>query len=267
MILAILPAMMKRMLWLVGVILLAGFPEGQAIITGNDALSTQAPSGMDWGYVYNYKNCSSVAISPYWILTAAHVADDAGNGSLLIGSTTYLQQEVVFHPEADLALVRYDKPLPGFYALYSGDLYAGDGLIMIGYGNTGTVSAAGYTDSGVGHGVKRWGSNELNAAGWLGDTYVLVANFDFGATVNEAGVGVYDSGGGSFIQDNGEWKLVGINISRGPTTPPYTTSYMTAVPIYEEWINQTVPEPDTAVLLVLVAAIFGGIKRLRYMYQ
>lgn len=240
---------------------------GFSIITASNSMAEQSPAGFNWDYVYNYKNCSSVAVDPYWILTAAHVADDAGSGSLTIGATTYNQQEIVYHTSADLALVRYDKMLPGHYSLYAGALYVGDDILMVGYGNTGTVSSASYTDSGKGSGTKRWGSNKLDLAGWLGNTYVLGANFTGGATANEAGVGVYDSGGGSFINDNGTWKLVGINISRGPSTPPYTVSYMAAMTTYEPWVSSVIPEPTTGILLAGVGIAFGIIKRLRYMYQ
>ncbi|NOU35424.1 MAG: trypsin-like peptidase domain-containing protein [Kiritimatiellaceae bacterium] len=242
---------------------LTGFP----IVTANNGMAEQAPPGLNWDYVYNYKSCSSVAVNPYWILTAAHVADDAGDGSLTIGSTKYYQQEIVYHASADLALVRYDKALPGYYGLYAGALYVGDGILMVGYGDTGTVSSASYTDSGQGSGTKRWGSNKIDAGGWLGSTYVLAANFNNGATTNEAGVGVFDSGGGSFFNDAGTWKVVGINIARNPSTPPYTVSYMASMPAYASWVTQTIPEPATGILLVGVGIVFGAIKRLRYMYQ
>jgi hypothetical protein len=252
------------------IVLLVYFLTGlaaRAIITGDNSIAETDPSGingLNWNDVYNYKNSSAVAVDPYWILTAAHVADDPPGGNLMIGSTTYYQQEIVYHATADLALVRYDKTLPGYYDLYSGPLYAGDDILMVGFGNTGTVSATSYTDSGGGNGTKRWGRNEIDSAGWLGDTYVLGAGFNQSATTLEAGVGFYDSGGGSFIHDGGEWKLVGINISRGPSSP-YTDSYMASIPTYESWVTGVVPEPGTSINLAIIAVVFAVTKRLRYM--
>jgi hypothetical protein len=266
--------MKPQLLCLLCLAILAG--SAQAIITGDDSLAGTDPlssTGLSWDYVYNYKNSSSVAVDPYWILTAAHVANDGGSGNLTLGATTYYQQEIVYHGTADLALVRYDKALPGYYGLYSGALYAGDDILMVGYGNTGSVTSNSFTDGGSGSGTKRWGSNEIDSGGWLeyGDgtdswnTYLLGAGFDASATTNEAGVGFYDSGGGSFINDGGEWKLVGVNVTRGPSSP-YTDSYMVSVPDYEPWVSGVIPEPATAMNFVLVAFGVGVIQRIRYMY-
>ena len=239
---------------------------GSALITADNTTAETDPygaTGFNWDYVYNYKNSSSVAVDDYWLLTAAHVADDGGTGSLSINGDTYTQQEIVFHESADLALVRYDKALPGYYGLYSGSLYVGDNILMVGFGNTGTVTTNTFSDSGAGSGTKRWGFNEIDAAGWVGDTYMLGAGFNTDASPNEAGVGVHDSGGGSFIYDGSEWQLVGINLSRGPDTPPYTDSYMASMPAYSTWVAETVPEPSTAVLLAGVAALLGVVHRIR----
>ncbi|HKL22369.1 MAG TPA: hypothetical protein VJ904_11225, partial [Tichowtungia sp.] len=76
-------------------LLLTAGLSAHAIITGDNTTAESDPSGttgFSWDYVYNYKNSSSVAVDPYWILTAAHVADDGGAGTLTIGATTYAQQ-------------------------------------------------------------------------------------------------------------------------------------------------------------------------------
>lgn len=239
----------------------------RAIITGDNAQAETDPfalTGFDWNYVYSYKGASAVAVDSHWILTAGHVG---GGSDLVIGSTTYVHQESISHPTADLTLVRFDQALPGYYGLYAGSVYVGNPVLMVGFGNTGTVAAASFTDSGSGQGTRRWGSNSIDAGGWAGDTYVFGADFTTNGTVYEAGVGDKDSGGGSFIYDNGEWKLVGINIARGPQTPPYTASYMAAMPIYESWVAGVIPEPSTAMSVVLVIAIFGVVKRMGYMYR
>ena len=242
----------------------------RALITGDNTMAAGNPlsvNGFNWDYIYNYKYSSAVAVDSYWILTAAHVADDPPSGNLTIGNTTYIQQEIVYHGSADLALVRYDKALPGFYDFYSGPLYVGDDILMIGYGNTGSVTSNSFTDGGSGAGTKRWGSNEIDGAGWLGNTYVLAAEFDQNATVNEAGVGIYDSGGGSFIYDGSDWKLLGINISRGPVSSPYNVSYMASVPSYQSWIAETVPEPSTAMLVAGFSLLIGTAHRIRYLFE
>ena len=91
-----------------------------AIVVQDYTLAEAAPAGLDWNYVYNYKGSSAVSVGEGWLLTAAHVADDGGDGSLTIGTTVYQQQQIEYHPNADLALVRYDKAFPGSYGLYTG---------------------------------------------------------------------------------------------------------------------------------------------------
>jgi hypothetical protein len=231
-------------------ILLALLPGiGQAIITGDNSAAEAAPSGLDWDYVYNYKNSSSVAVAPYWILTAAHVADDGPAGNLTIGETTYYQQEIIFHESADLALVRYDKELPGYYSLYTGTLLTGRDLLLVGYGNTGTVSTLTYTDSGSGSGTKRWGENEFSysatvpydAGGATGMTTndMFFMAFNSSSKSQEAGVGVYDSGGGTFVYSYKKWKLAGINTIRGGSDPDYSGTYAVSVSDYNTWITVT----------------------------
>ncbi len=239
-----------------------------AIIVADYSVATNTPIGswnVNWNYVYKYKNCSSVAVGPNWLLTAAHVADDPGDGTISVNGTNYYQQEIVFHlpandPQhtnrADLALVRFDKEFPGYYPLYTGDFPTETrrsdsrlNAVMIGYGVTGTVYSTYYTarawnDSPNGSGVKRWGSQKIDGSTTV--TYDLPGTTD--ATVNagmqmafatndtpyEAGAGVYDSGGGTFVTNSGVWKLAGINtVLYGG--PDYTGVFAISIPDYASW--------------------------------
>lgn len=235
-------------------VLMAGF--APAIVVQDYSVATNAPSGdwdLNWNYIYNYKQSSAVAVGEYWILTAAHVADDPPSGDLSIGATTYYQQEIIYHSSADLALVRYDKPMPGFYPLYTGLFLIDDEMILVGFGNTGTVTDAKgafaqdyYTDSGSGRGTKRWGTQAYSSPDT--QTYTLLPltttstgfqmGFRVGDTPYEAGVGIYDSGGGTFIEDGKVWKVAGINTSRYGTETNYTGTFAVSVPAYTNWILQ-----------------------------
>ncbi|MCX6998624.1 MAG: trypsin-like serine protease [Kiritimatiellaeota bacterium] len=253
---------------------------GHAIVTSNNATAEQAPSGLIWDYVYKHPDVSAVAVDRYWIITAAHVADYGGPGTLTIGGTNYLQQEIVYHESADLALIRYDKELPGYYPLYTGTFPTQPpslklSVILVGYGYTGTVSSASWTDSGSGRGTKRWGSQKIDSTqtvsydvggitGWTTNSGFWM-DFDLGNTAYEAGVGVYDSGGGTFYNDSGTWKLAGINTQRNGTAPNYTSTFAVSVPAYEPWIAQNIPEPGTAMLLVGCGVVFGAVKRFRHL--
>ena len=252
---------------------------GEAIITTNNTNAATDPSGINgfnWNYVVNFNGSSSVAVDPYWLLTAAHVADDFGNTSVTVNGQTYNQVGEVYHATADLALVKLDRALSGFYAIYSGTYPTASknrlSAIMAGYGVTGTVvDQYNYTFGSSGKGTERWGSNkidgQLNYIGGTGKTNSgFLMYFNTADSSLEAGAGTGDSGGGVFVSDGGVWKLAGImtDISTGSSQDAILA---VNVQDYSSWITQTVPEPTTGILLVGIGIVFGVIKRLRYMYQ
>jgi hypothetical protein len=260
---------MKRISFIL-TLLMAG--RVSAIIVSDYSVATNPPTGdwnVNWDNVYRYKGSSAVAVGSHWLLTAAHVADDNAASNIVAGGVTYYQQEIIFHtaaddPEhstrADLALVRFDKEFPGYYPLYTG-IFPGDSrrtsrlsAVMVGYGRTGTVYSTYYNELPPGNGIKRWGSQKVD--GTDSQNYLIVDDrftppatnvvyndgikmmFVLGETLYEAGAGVYDSGGGTFVKDgDGIWKLAGINTIRYPTTgnTNYTGTFAVSVPAYETW--------------------------------
>jgi len=250
-------------------LLLGACVDVQAIAVDDYSVAETNPAvagySLDWDYIYKYKNASSVAVDHYWILTAAHVADDGGTGSLVVDGETYTQQEIVFHDTADLALVRYDKPFPGYYLLHDDEIYTGpkqnpsyQELLMAGYGYAGTVSATSFTQSGVA-GIKRWGTNRGEGEATLSaditnpsdgiidvTTKCFLVNFDLGNTAYEAGANTYDSGGPVFIYDEeaSEWTLTGINLYRSGTGP-YTGNAAAMIHDYISWIKSVIVDYDT----------------------
>lgn len=218
----------------------------------------------DWSFIYQYKNASSVAVDRCWILTAAHVANDGGSGNLILDGETYVEQERIFHPTADLALVRYDKPFPGYYLLHSGGIYHLEGkanrpvmvydpLIMVGFGYDGSVSASSFTQGSSRR--KRWGTNRgVNATTVYGDedgdgtadfiSSGFTVDFDLSDTPYEAGGNVFDSGGPYFIETAGGWRLCGINVGR-QGAGPFTGNSAVMVSDYAAWIRDQIPDYDT----------------------
>lgn len=245
-----------------------------AIVVQDYSAAEAAPAGLNWSYVYNYNGSSAVAVGGGWLLTAAHVADDGPQPpdpySLSIGGTVYNQQEIVYHSDgadrADLALVRFDRDFPGYYPLYTEpnpNSLVGLGVLMVGFGTTGTVYADYFTASGAGRNTRRWGSQVIDrarpfnypAGGMVGYTKNLGfwMDFDLGHTTHEAGTGLGDSGGGTFYNDGGVWKLVGIMTSRqeGEIAGQYTGTYAVSMPAYAGWIATAIPEPGAIRLIGL----------------
>ena len=251
--------------YLLLVALLPGF-SCWAIATADNAASADDPAShgysLNWGYIYKCNGSSSVAVDHYWVLTAAHVADD-GVGTLAVGGETYTRQEVVYHPTADLALERYDKPFPGYYSLHDGLVHNGkngpqrvwDTLIMSGYGRTGTVTVATFTNGPGGNGTKRWGTNKgdgysaptVNMGGTVGNrtTQCFSTSFNLADTPYEAGAAQYDSGGPVFIERAGEWKIAGLSILLTGASPLFTGNLMVDVATYRTWIMENIPDYDT----------------------
>ena len=215
-----------------------------------NSIAESAPAGLDWNYVYNYKGGSAVSVGRGWLLTAKHVAEGGGDGTVTNGPG-YQQQEIKYHPNADLALVRFDKAFPGSYALYTGDISAitNEVVLMVGYGTTGTVNNDYWTnDDGNSAGTKRWGSQRIDRPSIkrydFTENYGFLMEFNLTNTTHEAGGGVGDSGGGVFY--NG--KLAGINTSVSSALVGgerrYSGTFACRMPYYADWIAaETIPEP------------------------
>ncbi|NIA08111.1 MAG: hypothetical protein GWP14_10850, partial [Actinobacteria bacterium] len=197
---------------------------------------------------------------------AHHVADDA-NCNLTIGGTDYTALERIYNNDADLALVRYDTALPGFYNYTTSSSFANSEVIMIGFGYYGEVT------QGVTNGswdqqyaenpdVIRWGTNTVDGLATItdafGDTYSTLKTTISGTnpsqdpTTYETGVNTGDSGGGMFAKVSDEWTLIGINAYRGPETSPYDSTY--SVPVLRHLDHKYNPRTGDA----LVNGYTGG---------
>lgn len=220
-----------------------------------------AYSDFNWDHVYNYKNSSAVAVHDNWLITAAHVADDGADGSLIVQGEVYTQMQQVYHPDADLALIRYDKAFPGFYPRVN-SVPVGSEVVIVGFGRPGNVvstfSQGYFTETGLDRSTKRWGTNKID----MEDTYntttpIISTNQGFqisisrspvfyNPTIYEAGCNIGDSGCGIFTKQGGIWKLVGHLIGRyGISLTQFTQNIAVSISHYKDWINNVINNEDS----------------------
>ncbi len=251
-------------------LLLGACADVRAIAVDDYNVATNSPStagyALSFDHIYNYKRSSAVAVDHYWLLTAAHVGDDANSWSnLTINGETYTEQEVVLHPDADIALVRYDRAFPGYYLLMEDEIFHKEGsgffkttvwheLIMVGFGYAGTASSSSFTQGGT-QWIKRWGTNrgenestinaDVGGTAGLRSSSCFHVHFDLDDTDYEAGANIYDSGGGVFATNDTGWVLAGINVYRSGTDPNWTGNDAVKVADYVAWIKSVITDYDT----------------------
>jgi len=217
---------------------------------------------------------SGVLIAGQWVLTAAHVVQDSAltEVSVTFGATAYQADDWIVHSDwngdaghgYDLALIHLSDPVAGIEAArLTGDLVGvGEIATVVGFGETGT----GLTGSVLPRGTKRAGQNLIDStADSIGlPESIFLADFDnptppgSGALDLEYMLAPGDSGGGWFLERNGQTVLVGISsfifARDGNADSDYGDSMAaTRVADYLSWIEDhgvPVPEPTSLSLLV-----------------
>lgn len=213
----------------------------------------------NWDHVHKYNGSSSVAVDHYWVLTAGHVA--IGSGTITIDGEIYMQQEFVTHsqsadpdgnPSADLALIRFDKPFPGYYLLHDG-IPKNTEILVVGYGFPGNVvmsSSNGYfTENGTGSRIRRWGTNKIDGTSSIGNSegfdFTISGTLGNSKTPYEAGCNDKDSGSGVFYNDSGTWKLVGTVVTRYTDGSNFVGNFAVETKRYINWIKSVIGDYDT----------------------
>ena len=160
----------------------------------------------------------------------------------------------------DLALVHLTTSLSATPAvLYADTVEAGDEITMIGHGAPGTNST-GWLDY---DGVERAGTNIIDGYGGDGLGYLIYSSEYMFSEFDDDNIETAlecmgtpgDSGGGVFIEDNGDWYLAGLmSFGTATGTPGLFDNRHTGIldlTPHHAWMSDTmtpVPEPGTFVL-------------------
>ena len=211
---------------------------------------------------------SAVLISPRWALTSAHIFADSGEAkemSLVIGGKTFQIAKVVIHPDfknadtglyTDLAMIKLTGEYSGKTAkIYQRETKIGSIVTIVGYGRF----RGAFEKEAIGGG-KRPGQNVIDTIGgeklpvnFLGMDLTDPRNPVTDKSGNKSPLELEyileggDSGGGAFIEINGEWFLTGINTRSNYNREKLmkfedfgfygTKSYLTGIFAYQKWIT------------------------------
>ena len=204
--------------------------------TGDPAANTTAPTGSladsGWQYEGQFGAFVGTVIAPRFFVSAKHVGNQ---GQFIFNGTNYTIVKQYNDPASDLSIYEIDasQSFPIFAPLFTTQTEVGKLAVAIG---TGTQRGGEiFVDNvlrgwfcGPGDGVRRWGQNVISDTVFIrdvGSTAVqeaLYAEFNQNGSPDECHLSGGDSGGAIFIEEEGVWKLAGINYA--VDGPYYTDS-------------------------------------------
>jgi hypothetical protein len=201
-----------------------GTPRADAVLfqsTCDPNFNTTAPSGVltnsGWQYQGLWLNFLGTPIAPQFFIVANHVGGTTNDVFLFNG--------LPYHPvaafktfDSDLTIWQVRETFPSYAPLYTSSDETNKHLVVFGRGTQrgAPVVVDGQTNGwfwGISDGVRRWGENDVasitNLGVGVGDMLRVI--FDGNGGSNKCHLSDGDSSGGVFIQQDGVWKLAGIN--------------------------------------------------------
>ncbi len=189
--------------------------------TGDTNYNTMAPSGAlansGWQYEGSWGNYLGTPIAPQFFIVANHVGGTT-NDVFLFNGLSYHPVAAFKTFDSDLTIWQVQETFPSYAQLYSSSDETNKHLVVFGRGTQrgSPVVVDGQTNGwfwGAPDGVQRWGESDVssvtNLGAGVGDMLRMV--FDGKGGSNECHLSDGDSSGGVFIQQDGVWKLAGIN--------------------------------------------------------
>lgn len=188
----------------------------------NESEPTGALAGSGWQYQGEWGAFLGTAIAPNFFITAEHVGGSVGDKFLYNGGS-YTTTEMHDSEDSDLRIWKVagddGRDLGSYSPLYASGSAAGLPMVVFGKGTDRGAEIvrdgqlAGW-EWGTGGGSKSWGANVATGtveSGEEGLGLMVTATFDGSGGDDEGTVSGGDSGGGAFVNDDGVWKLAGIN--------------------------------------------------------
>jgi len=248
---------LTSVLWLMLVVLTAAPALGIVEGVESDELFHKPGSGwwygMNWDYVHETGEATSVAIGYFSLLTARHYwpghTFNINGDEFEVTGTLDLPRTEGDLPDLRVIKLRNNtesaRPLPGFYQLYTGSFNGlNENMVVVGTGYSGEIhSLDRYSEDANTGRAKRWGTNKytqtLTRENGSYATKCLHMNFRRGDTTYECGYGEHDSGGGVFLKPYGEdeWKLAGINLYRAGRQPNFGDIFAASIPEYADTLH------------------------------
>lgn len=182
------------------------------------------PADTAFQYVGQVGGASGVAVGTNKVLTAKHVGGNVGDIFSLAGFGNFTITSRVENPDADFVVLTVAENLPGFYHVtYTDPVPSNQAITMVGYGSSGTLrtDGSGY-DINLGT-QRRTGTNTVFGrltvelppsfnSPVTGQTSLASTSLVARLTQNgDSALAGGDSGGGWFVNEAGEYRLVGVN--------------------------------------------------------
>jgi hypothetical protein len=233
----------------------------EAVILYRSAIRNKsAPTGTNlnsgWQWEGNWAGAFvGTPIAPHYFISAAHLGGGVG-GLITYKGINYKTTAAYDDPVTDLKIYKISGTFSSYAPIYTLTNEVGKRAMVFGRG---TGRGAAVTKNGVTKGwlwaaqdkVMSWGENNVSSTLDGGSGYGQLMKFTFsrGGLYNEGALSTGDSGGGVFLNDNGKWKLAGINyLVEGPFSLTSGGSQFNAS-LFDKgglYINGNTPITDTA---------------------